>query len=43
MWEQERYDYTVSPINDYCRSIIEQYIYDWPEGLRWMHYEDSSS
>lgn len=38
--EKETYDYTISPLNDYCRSILEMSIQGWPGGLRWLHGED---
>ena len=34
------YDYTVSRLNAYCRSILEQSERSWPGGLRWLHGED---
>jgi len=36
-----RYDYTVSGVNAYYRSILEQSKQGWPGGLRWLHGEDS--
>ena len=40
VWEQEKYDYTVSRMNEYCRSILEMSLRGWPGGLRWLHGED---
>ncbi|HUT59494.1 MAG TPA: transglutaminase-like domain-containing protein [Phycisphaerae bacterium] len=37
-----RYDYAVSGLNDYCRSILEMSDKGWPGGLRWLHGEDRS-
>ena len=42
VWEAERYDFTVSALNAYIRSILEQSERDWPGGLRWLHGEDVS-
>jgi len=41
--EWKQYDYTVSPINSYYRSILEMSLKGWPGGLRWLHDEDKSS
>lgn len=38
----ERYDYTVSSINAYYRSILSMASRGWPGGLRWLHGEDES-
>jgi hypothetical protein len=38
--EWERYDYPVSSMNDYYRSILERSLQGWPGGLRWLHEED---
>ena len=38
----EIYDYAVSPINDYYRSILEMSGRGWPGGLRWLHGEDAA-
>lgn len=38
--DRARYDYTVSRLNAYCRSILEQAEQSWPGGLRWLHGED---
>ena len=40
VWEADRFDYTVSALNAYCRSILEQSERGWPGGLRWLHGED---
>ena len=40
VWEADRYDFTVSGLNAYTRSILEQSIRGWPGGLRWLHGED---
>lgn len=42
VWEADHYDYTVSALNDYTRSILEQSERGWPGGLRWLHGEDES-
>ena len=34
------YDYTVSGLNAYYRSILEMSVRGWPGGLRWLHGED---
>jgi transglutaminase-like putative cysteine protease len=36
-----RYDYAVSGVNDYYRSILEKADQGWPGGLRWLHGEDA--
>jgi len=36
------YDYAISPINDYYRSILEMAGRGWPGGLRWLHGEDAA-
>ncbi len=40
-WDCKQYDYAVSRINGYCRSILEMSEKGWPGGLRWLHCEDS--
>ncbi|PKM48807.1 MAG: hypothetical protein CVV02_18535 [Firmicutes bacterium HGW-Firmicutes-7] len=40
VWRWREYDYTVSKINDYYRSILEMSNKGWPGGLRWLHGED---
>ncbi len=42
VWLSGEYDYTVSSINSYYRSILEMSDKGWPGGLRWLHGEDSS-
>ena len=34
------YDYTVTGLNDYYRSILRRSALGWPGGLRWLHGED---
>lgn len=41
VWLSGEYDYTVSSINPYYRSILEMSNKGWPGGLRWLHGEDS--
>lgn len=41
IWDRERYDYAVSTINDYYRSILEMADAGWPGGLRWLHCEEN--
>ena len=41
VWEWRKYDYTVSGVNDYYRSILEMSLKGWPGGLRWLHGEAS--
>lgn len=43
VWDWKDYDYTVSPVNDYYRSILEMSMQGWPGGLRWLHGEDRIS
>jgi len=38
--DSQRYDYTVSGINDYYLSILTMSEKGWPGGLRWLHDED---
>jgi hypothetical protein len=40
VWDRRRYDYTVTPINDYYRSILSMAQRGWPGGLRWLWGED---
>jgi hypothetical protein len=40
LWQAGRYDYTVSPANEYYRSILAMSASGWPGGLRWLHGED---
>ncbi|MDQ1328318.1 MAG: hypothetical protein QG641_1603 [Candidatus Poribacteria bacterium] len=39
----EKYNYTVSKINDYYRSILEMSEKGWLGGLRWLHGEDETT
>lgn len=41
VWERERYDYTVSSVNEYYRSILQMSLRGWPGGLRWLHGEQN--
>lgn len=34
------FDYTVSPLNDYTRRVLEMANPGWPGGLRWLHAEE---
>jgi len=34
------YDYSVSRVNAYKRSVLEMAEKGWPDGLRWLHNED---
>jgi hypothetical protein len=36
----EDYNYTISKINSYYRSILESSNRGWPSGLKWIHNED---
>jgi hypothetical protein len=40
IWERENYDYTVSPINEYYRAVLEMARKGWPGGMRWLHGEE---
>lgn len=40
--DREDYDYMVSSVNSYCRSILEMSSKGWPGGLRWLHGEDQA-
>jgi hypothetical protein len=40
VWYWKEYEYTVSGVNDYYRSILEMADQGWPGGLRWLHGED---
>lgn len=42
VWLPGEYNYTVSSINPYYRSILEMSDKGWPGGLRWLHGEDNS-
>ena len=39
VWESSSYDYRVSGLNEYYRSILEMADKGWPGGLRWLHGE----
>jgi hypothetical protein len=39
-WEREKYDYLLSGLDSYNRSILEMSAKGWPGGLRWLHGED---
>lgn len=43
IWDREHYNYAVSPINDYYRSILKMANGGWPGGLRWLHGEDNGT
>jgi hypothetical protein len=43
VWEAAKYDYTVSGVNAYYRSILERSALGWPGGLRWLHGEDTGA
>jgi len=40
VWQWKKYDYTVSGVNDYYRSILEMANKNWPNGQRWLHNEN---
>ncbi|MEE8413653.1 MAG: transglutaminase domain-containing protein [Dehalococcoidales bacterium] len=39
--ESREYDYTVSRLNDYKRSVLEMAEKGWPGGFRWLHGENA--
>jgi len=41
-WEREEYNYAVTHVNRYYRSILEMSDKGWPGGLRWLHGEADS-
>ena len=43
VWRWKDYDYSVSGVNDYYRSILEMAEKGWPGGQRWLHDEDKST
>jgi len=43
IWDLGNYNYAVSQINDYYRSILEMANCGWPGGLRWLHGEDDGT
>jgi len=38
--DSAEFDYTVSGVNEYCRSILTMSRRGWPGGLRWLYGED---
>ena len=42
VWESQRYDYTVTGMNDYYLSILSMSSQGWPGGLRWLHGENEA-
>jgi transglutaminase-like putative cysteine protease len=40
VWLWKEYNYTVSKLNEYYRSILEMSSKGWPGGLRWLYKED---
>ena len=40
VWHSEMYNYAVSSLNDYYRSILSMANQRWPGGLRWLHGEE---
>ena len=40
VWRWRQYNYAVSKINDYYRSVLEMSDQGWPGGLRWLHGEE---
>ena len=40
IWRASDFDYTVSPLNDYSRRVLEMANAGWPGGLRWLHREE---
>lgn len=40
VWRWGQYNYAVSEVNDYYRSILEMSAQGWPGGLRWLYGED---
>ncbi len=40
VWESAAYDYAVSRLNDYTRSILAMANQGWPGDLRWLHGEE---
>ncbi len=41
VWDWKEYEYTLSAVNSYYRSILKMSIQGWPGGLRWLHGEDT--
>ncbi len=42
VWRWSEYDYTVSGVNDYYRSILGMARRGWPGGVRWLRGEDEA-
>ena len=42
IWESAKYDYTVSGVNQYYRSILQMSDQGWPGGLKWLNGEDDA-
>lgn len=40
VWQWKEYNYTISGVNEYYRSILKMSDKGWPGGLRWLHNED---
>ena len=40
IWRASNFCYTVSPLNDYTRRVLEMANAGWPGGLRWLHGEE---
>jgi hypothetical protein len=40
VWRWNKYDYSVSKVNNYYVSILEMADKGWPGGIRWLHNED---
>ena len=40
IWRASDFDYTVCPLNDYSRRVLEMANAGWPSGLRWLHGEE---
>ncbi|MDP6776264.1 MAG: hypothetical protein QGI83_05830 [Candidatus Latescibacteria bacterium] len=41
VWDWRDYDYAVSGVDEYYRSILTMSEKGWPGGLRWLHGEDA--
>ena len=41
-WQATKYDYTISGLNEYYRSILSMADRQWPGGLRWLYGEDNA-
>ena len=42
IWDQKDYDYSVSKVNEYKRTVLEMSDKGWLGGLRWLHNEDGN-